>query len=52
MLLSDKVRELVREHLGDGTHRYIHTLGVMEMAVELALRYNVDVEKARIAALA
>ena len=51
MQLSDRVLELVKEHLGAETHRYIHTLGVMEMAEELARRYNVDLEKARIAAL-
>ena len=32
-------------------YRYIHSLGVMEMAEELAKVYNVDVESARIAGL-
>ncbi len=51
MLLSDKVKELVREHLGEDSKRYIHTLGVMEMAEYLAKEYDVDLEKAKIAAL-
>ena len=31
--------------------RYIHSLNVMEEAVKLAVHYNADVEKARIAGL-
>ena len=31
--------------------RYIHSLGVMEMAVELAKRFNCNIEKAEIAGL-
>ncbi len=33
------------------TKRFIHTLGVVETAERLAIRYDVDVEKARLAAM-
>jgi predicted HD superfamily hydrolase involved in NAD metabolism len=32
-------------------HRYIHTIGVMETAIELAKRYQVDEKKAELAAI-
>ena len=51
MELLDKVYKLVSEHLGSDSHRFIHTLGVMEMASYLANKYNYDLEKAKIAAL-
>ena len=51
MELLDKVYNLVKEHLGESSHRFIHTLGVMEMAEYLAKEYNYDVTKAKIAAL-
>lgn len=35
----------------DGEKRFKHTLGVVESATQLAKLYNVDVEKARLAAL-
>ena len=31
--------------------RYIHSLGTMEMAMDLAQRFNCDIEKAQIAGL-
>ena len=51
MQLSDQAKKLVSEKLKNHNHRLIHTFGVCEMAEELAKRYNVDVEKAKIAAL-
>ena len=51
MLLSEKAKKLVSEKLKDHQKRLIHTLGVCEMAEYLANKYNVDVEKAKIAAL-
>ena len=39
----------VKPHLTD--HRYTHTLGVVESAIELAERFKVDKEKAMIAAV-
>lgn len=44
-----KALELVRQQLPD--KRYIHTLGVMESAQELAERYGADTEKAKLAAI-
>ncbi|MFT4412709.1 bis(5'-nucleosyl)-tetraphosphatase (symmetrical) YqeK [Fredinandcohnia humi] len=44
-----KALELVEKQLTE--HRYQHTLGVMETAIELAQRYNVDEKKAEIAAI-
>ncbi|AZB43697.1 HD domain-containing protein [Bacillus sp. FJAT-42376] len=41
--------ELVKEQLTD--HRYQHTLGVMETAIELAGKYGADVKKAETAAI-
>ena len=51
MLLSEKAKELVSEKLKDHQKRLIHTLGVCEMAEYLAKEYNVDIEKAKVAAL-
>ena len=51
MQLSEQAKNLVSEKLKDHNHRLTHTFGVCEMAEELAKRYNVDVEKAKIAAL-
>lgn len=34
-----------------GSHRFVHTLGVINVAEELAKIYDVDIEKAKIAAL-
>ena len=39
----------LKENLSE--ERFVHSLGAMEMAEELALRFNEDVEKAKIAAL-
>ena len=51
MLLSEKAKKLVSEKLKDHENRLNHVLGVCEMAFFLAERYNVDIEKAKIAAL-
>ncbi len=51
MQLSEVAKKLVSEKLKDHNHRLTHVLGVCEMAEELAKRYNVDIEKARVAAL-
>lgn len=51
-LFSDElnaIKEKVR--LSQNDFRYQHTIGVMNTAVELAKRYEVDVDKARIAGL-
>lgn len=40
---------IVKEHLTK--ERYIHTLGVMETAIELARRYGADEKKAELAAI-
>lgn len=49
MELIEKIKEDLKENMSE--RRYIHSLGVMEMAEELAKVYNVDVEEARIAGL-
>ena len=51
MLLSEKAKKLVDEKLKDHNKRLTHVYGVCEMAEYLAKRYNVDPEKARVAAL-
>lgn len=53
-LLEDNfevARVLVRKHLKDHEKRYIHIMGVVEMAEHLAHIYNVDPLKAKFAAL-
>ncbi|WP_404428779.1 bis(5'-nucleosyl)-tetraphosphatase (symmetrical) YqeK [Sutcliffiella horikoshii] len=45
----EKALRLVKEQLTE--RRYIHTIGVMEAAIELAERYGVDEEKAELAAI-
>lgn len=40
---------LVREQITE--RRYIHTLGVVQSAIELAERYGADVKKAELAAV-
>ena len=45
----EKALRLVKEQLTE--RRYIHTIGVMETAIELAERFGVDVEKAELAAI-
>ena len=49
MELIERIKSDLKENLTE--YRYIHSLGVMEMAEELAKVYNVDVESARIAGL-
>ncbi|MBF7097219.1 bis(5'-nucleosyl)-tetraphosphatase (symmetrical) YqeK [Alkalibacter mobilis] len=43
--LKGKVKEMISHK------RYVHTLGVVESAIDLADRYGCDIEKTRIAAL-
>ena len=51
MLLSDKAKQLVEEKYKDNhKDRLEHIYGVVEMATYLAEKYNVDIEKAKIAA--
>lgn len=45
----DEALAIVKEQLTE--KRYIHTLGVMQTALELARRYNVDERKAEFAAI-
>ncbi|MDY2980658.1 MAG: bis(5'-nucleosyl)-tetraphosphatase (symmetrical) YqeK [Fusobacterium sp.] len=45
----EKLREIVKNKLPE--KRYIHTLGVEKVCVELAKKYGVDEEKIRVAAL-
>ena len=49
MELKEKIKKDLRETLSE--KRYNHSIGVMEMAGELAKLYNVDVEKAMLAGL-
>lgn len=49
MMTRDEALKLVKPHLTD--HRYEHTLGVTETAVELAEKYGADKEKTEIAAI-
>lgn len=49
MELKEKIKKDLREILSE--KRYNHSIGVMEMAGELAKLYNVDVEKAMLAGL-
>ena len=43
----EEIKDWLKENLCE--ERYIHTLGVMDAAVELAQMFNLDVEKARLA---
>lgn len=45
----EKALRLVKEQLTE--QRYVHTIGVMEAAIELAERYGVDKDKAELAAI-
>ena len=49
MLSFDEIQHRVSQWMGK--KRFKHTLGVVESATQLAKLYNVDVEKARLAAL-
>lgn len=49
MLSYQTIREKIKEELSP--HRYQHTLGVIKAALDLSRRYQVDQEKAKIAAL-
>ena len=50
MLLLGKIKRLIKQKHKNDKHRYIHSLGVAQMAKLLAKRYDVDVKKAMIAA--
>ena len=49
MELIERIKNDLKENVTE--YRYIHSLGVMEMAEELATIYNVDVESTRLAGL-
>lgn len=49
MELIEKIKKDLKENLSE--KRYTHSIGVMNMAVELATFYNADVETAKIAGL-
>lgn len=49
MELIERIKNDLKENLTE--YRYIHSLGVMKMAEELATIYNVDVESTRLAGL-
>lgn len=49
MMNRDKALQLVKPHLTD--HRYEHTIGVTDTAIELAKMYGADVKKTEIAAI-
>ncbi|TYR82342.1 HD domain-containing protein [Priestia megaterium] len=46
---QNEALSIVKEHLTE--RRYIHTVGVMETAIELAKRFGVDEKKAELAAI-
>lgn len=48
--LEEQINEEIKVRLKE--HRYIHSLGVMEMAEKLAKHYGLDVNKARLVGLA
>ncbi|WP_221565706.1 bis(5'-nucleosyl)-tetraphosphatase (symmetrical) YqeK [Alkalihalobacillus sp. TS-13] len=48
-MTKDEALKIVKEQLTE--HRYQHTIGVMDTAVELAERYGADSEKAMMAAI-
>lgn len=51
MLSLDEIDTLVKEKFkAEHMDRYEHTLGVVKMAEYLALKYNVDIQKAKLAA--
>lgn len=49
LLDLDSISEILREKLD--TKRYLHSLGVQKVAVDLAVRYNVSIKKAAMAGL-
>lgn len=49
MLIEDDIKKYLEKCLKPS--RYVHTLGVVEVAEKLAIQYNADAKKARIAAL-
>lgn len=46
-----EIKEKVREKYGREHKRYLHIIGVYNLATKLAIKYNCDVEKVQIAAL-
>src|SRR5690554_5581423 len=49
MLLYEEINNILKKNLS--SFRYKHTQGVVKSAIELSKRYNVDVNKAKLAAL-
>ena len=49
MWTEDKIHDYLKKNINEA--RYIHTLGVVETAIQLSKMNNVDEEKAKIAAL-
>ena len=49
MLIEDDIKTYLEKCLKSS--RYVHTLGVVDAAEKLAIKYSADVNKARIAAL-
>lgn len=47
--MDTKIRELLIKNIG--VNRFNHSLGVMETSIKLAIKYNYDIDKARIAGL-
>ena len=48
-LTIEEIKEKLKSCLSE--ERYLHSIGVMEKAVELAKQFNCDVEKAQLAGL-
>lgn len=46
-----EIKEKLIEKYGENDNRYKHIIGVYNLATKLAIKYNVDVRKAQIAAL-
>lgn len=47
----EEIKEIVKTKYGEDNSRYKHIIGVYNLATKLAIKYNVDVKKAQIAAL-
>lgn len=47
----EEIKNKVKTKYGENDHRYRHIIGVYNLATKLAIKYDVDVEKAQIAAL-
>lgn len=47
----EKIDSIVKEHLKDNNQRYLHSIGVAKQAKKLAIKYNLDGDKAYVAGL-